>query len=452
MPREQDEGREQSDAILKLRRALATAKTTLGDKLEFALAICDVVERVSAGLGVEEVCNQVYESLRPLVPYDRMGLALVSEDGSRVTARWARSEVPQLEIQPGYEAPLEGSSLQTILDTGEPRVLNDLEAYARENPGSESTQRIVAEGMRSSLTCPLTIDGEPVGFVFFSSTQSGTYKNAHVDTFQAIAAQLSTVVEKSRLYEESLELNLLKNRLLGVVAHDVRGPLIGAAEYLRLLDAGAYGTLPMAAVRVLRRMYQSTEKMRGRIDDLLDASSIEAGELELFPVTVGLGDYLAERHRDLRLMAQAKSIDLWLDLESDLPDVRIDPVRIDQVLSNLVSNAVRYSFPGTAIELGARRIDDEVEVYVTDEGSGINSEELGALFSGLGSTSVMPTDSAQRTGIGLAIAHRVVTAHGGTIHANSIPGKGSTFVFTLPLAGDSVPAAEAGQELGIVEL
>lgn len=99
-------------------------------------------------------------------------------------------------------ASLAGSTLQTIIQTGRPRIINDLRTYLEAKPRSQSTQLIVREGMRSSLTCPLIAQGRPIGFLFFSSDQPGTYSDVHVEFFQEIAGQLAVILEKGRLYSE----------------------------------------------------------------------------------------------------------------------------------------------------------------------------------------------------------------------------------------------------------
>ena len=97
---------------------------------------------------------------------------------------------------------MEGSSLQRIVETGQPRILNDLEAYLTVHPGSASTALMIAEGIRSSLTCPLVGMGKPIGFLFFSSMKTGTYQNAHAEKFGQIALQISIIVQKARLYQD----------------------------------------------------------------------------------------------------------------------------------------------------------------------------------------------------------------------------------------------------------
>jgi len=136
-----------------------------------------------------------------------------------------------------------GSSLERVLATGEPRILDDLEAYLAAHPRSESTRLIVAEGVRSSLTCPLVANGKPVGFLFFSSRERGTYRRAHVELFMEIAGQLALIVEKSRLYELLLELDQVKNRFLGMAAHDLRNPIGVVRSYAELLQEDFLGTL-----------------------------------------------------------------------------------------------------------------------------------------------------------------------------------------------------------------
>jgi len=161
-------------------------------------------ERINGGVKLEEILDSLYEEMQEVIPFNRIGFALIDRERSAAVARWCRSDRPTL-LHLGYEAPLAGSTLARIIETLRPRIINDLEAYLLEKPSSESTRLILGEGMRSSLTCPLIVQGKPVGFIFFSSTDKGTYSNAHVAFFQQIAGQLATIVEKGRLYSELAE-------------------------------------------------------------------------------------------------------------------------------------------------------------------------------------------------------------------------------------------------------
>jgi signal transduction histidine kinase len=396
--------------------------------------LCSVTEQINSGLVLEEVCDHVYEQFRSILPYDRIGVSLLVNDDTIVRARWARTEAPAARIEAGYEARLEGSSLMRVFETGQPRILNDLAEYLREHPGSDSTRRIVEEGMLSSLTCPLVARGRRVGFMFFSSMRADTYGPEHVERFLPIAGQLSLIIEKGRLYEELLELSELKNRFLGVAAHDLRSPLGTLRGYIHLLRRGTHGEMPGGAQETLERMDRACKTMLRLIEDFLDASVIESGRLELARRSIDLAAYLRERHADNLALAQARDIDLRLDLEPGLPAVAIDPNRISQVINNLIGNALKFSGPQTAVTLGARTSGSTIRISVMDEGPGIPARETGQIFAGFGRTSVRPSGEDKSTGLGLAIAKRLVEAHGGTIDVSSKVGQGTTFVFSLPVS------------------
>jgi serine phosphatase RsbU (regulator of sigma subunit) len=183
---------------------------------EFA-RLLRITERISYGVTLDEILDFVYQEMQPVIPYNRIGFSLIDDaPRGQVTARWARSDRPVV-LAEGYHAPLEGSSLQQILSTGRPRIINDLEWYLERMPQSESTRKIVAEGMRSSLTCPLIIRGKPVGFLFFSSIERGTYSRVHTGFFRQVAGVLAGIVEQGRLYSELADRKVVierQNRLL----------------------------------------------------------------------------------------------------------------------------------------------------------------------------------------------------------------------------------------------
>jgi diguanylate cyclase (GGDEF)-like protein len=192
--------------LSELGRALRALADTLKAQAEQSAMLTEITQRVNEGLLIDEVLDHVYENFFSLIPYDRIGLALVEEDNAVVRAFWARSEAPDIKLPLGYSAGLAGSSLEGIIRTRQPRILNDLETYLEQHPASDSTRRIVDEGMRSSLTCPLVVKGQPVGFLFFSSMKKNAYRETHQELFLQIAGQLSTTLEKGRIYQELLDI------------------------------------------------------------------------------------------------------------------------------------------------------------------------------------------------------------------------------------------------------
>lgn len=426
----------EDDEIGRLGKELFELGQTLKKKFEEINILAKVTEEVNAGLSLEEVLNNVYESFRPVIPYNRIGFALLEEEGTIVRARWARSDAPELKIFPGYEAPLKGSSLQKIIETYQPRILNDLEAYLREHPESDSTRRIVEEGMRSSLTCPLIARGKPIGFMFFSSMKPNTYKDAHIELFLQIAGELAVIVEKGRLYQQLVELNELKNKFLGIAAHDLRNPITVIQGYSSLLLHGGIGEIPDEQRELIERIHKASQRMLNLVNDLLDISAIESGQLELNLQEIELEKFLKESYESNALLAKDKSIELKLECEPDLPKVVIDPNRIEQVINNLITNAIKYSHPQTRVTLRARALKDEVEISVEDQGLGIPESELSIIFTDFGRASVKPTAGEKSIGLGLAICKRIVEAHNGRIWVESKPGVGSKFTFTIPFRND----------------
>ena len=195
------------DSIGQLGVELNRLADALDRKFREATLLLEIAEEITSGVFLDDMLDRVYDSFRPVIPYNRIGCGLLYDENRMLSSYWARSDAPRILIKRGYSAPMADSSLQHILKTGRPRILNDLGAYLAGNPHSVSTRAIVEEGMRSSLTCPLSTQGKPVGFLFFSSTERNAYRDAHEEVFMRIAGQVAALIEKSRLYEQLYDLN-----------------------------------------------------------------------------------------------------------------------------------------------------------------------------------------------------------------------------------------------------
>ncbi|MBP8064855.1 MAG: GGDEF domain-containing protein [Aeromonadaceae bacterium] len=170
--------------------------------------IQEISAEISRGGLLNDVLDRTFDTLHKIIPYDRIGCALISDDQEKVTAHWTKTNYQeQTRIKKGYTSLLVGSSLEEILKTQQPRIINDLPQYLIAHPNSSATQLIVSEGIQSSLTCPLIADGKPIGFLFFSSKEKNTYMDAHQAIFTSIARQISVLVEKSRLYQQIYDIN-----------------------------------------------------------------------------------------------------------------------------------------------------------------------------------------------------------------------------------------------------
>jgi signal transduction histidine kinase len=228
-------------------------------------------------------------------------------------------------------------------------------------------------------------------------------------------------------------LSELKNKFLGIAAHDLRNPLSVIKGYVGLFTAGILGEVPEEQKEYYGLIDNACESMLQLINDLLDISAIESGKLDLEFQNIDPNLYLKENYSANSILAKAKSINLDLDIPDTLPQLRCDPNRVTQVINNLITNAIKFSYPETTITIHARVNDNDVEISVEDQGQGIPEAEIPKIFAEFGRSSVQSTAGEKSTGLGLAIVKRIVEAHNGRIWVESETGRGTTFFFNLPL-------------------
>lgn len=426
------------DALGCLERALVELAGQLQRRAEQADSLVRLIERVNAGLTPEEILDFVFDSFRSAIPYDRVSFALLDDDGRTLRVAWARSDNAGSEIPTGFSQDITRSSLQQILSTGQPRLLDDLETYLAEHPESEATRRLVQAGFRSSMACSLVARAKPIGFMFFSSSSRGTYTREHADTFKQIAGSLAWSLERARLYGQVVGLSEARNRLLGMAAHDLRCPLSTMKMSLPYLIDAIRPTEPNLRL-LAARLDGLCLGMLATIDELVDIASVESGTLQLSRHSVALEDFLSNCLELCSPLAKAKSMTVRLEVQPELPHVFIDSVRLTRAVSNLVSNAVKFSRRGAEVLLRVEFEGERFSISVCDQGQGIPPDEMPKLFKHFSRTNVQPTEGERSAGLGLAIVKRLVEAHGGSMSVSSEVGKGSCFTMLLPLGASGGP-------------
>ncbi len=238
--------------------------------------------------------------------------------------------------------------------------------------------------------------------------------------------------EMIRQNRELERLNTQKNELLGMAAHDLRNPLGVIMSYSVFLLSQTVGPLTGKQVRFLEQIKSSSQFMLRMVEDLLDVSHIEAGELRLERAEVDLQSQLVNNVALNAALAERKGIALELHAPVAPALIQADAAKVEQVLNNLISNAVKFSLPGTTVTVTLAASEGGYLTCVQDQGPGIPAQEFDRLFRPFSKTSVKTTGGEKSTGLGLAIVKKIVEGHGGKVWVESEPGQGSSFYFWLP--------------------
>lgn len=240
------------------------------------------------------------------------------------------------------------------------------------------------------------------------------------------------VLQYSSTIRKLVDLNQLKSKFLRIAAHDLRNPLVSIRGLGEILLNEAPGPLTPDQKEYLTVIHSASNRMLALVDDLLDISVIESGKLDMQLKKGSLEKVIAERIRIHKVFADEKRIALHWKY-SDLPEALFDPSKIAQVIDNLLGNAIKYSPFDSNIYTIVELNNGMVMVSVRDEGPGIPEEDRVRIFREFQKLRLEPTGGEKSTGLGLAIARKIVEAHRGRLQVESQLGRGSTFSFTLPL-------------------
>ncbi len=230
----------------------------------------------------------------------------------------------------------------------------------------------------------------------------------------------------------------MKDDFVLTVSHELRTPVTVVKGFAEMLTAQRKGLNPrqFEAAEVIAESAGQLQKM---INDLLDLARSDAGKLRIEPEPTPVRPLAQRIGRQMRPNFEGKDQSFTVSVEKDLPEIDADAGRIGQVLANLLTNANKYAPEGAQVKLSATKVGEEVEFAVSDNGPGLDEEQLDHVFDRFWRADSSESQSVGGTGLGLAIAKSLVELHGGAISANSSPGEGATFRFVLPIAKDGRP-------------
>jgi GAF domain-containing protein len=320
-------------------------------------------------------------------------------------------------------------------------------AGAYENPLREALLRA---GGGSVLTIPLLHEDRLLGGLTVSRRATGEFPADFVALLTGFAAQSAIALNNARLFRElqakSQELEIAsrhKSQFLANMSHELRTPLNAILGYGELMADGIYGQVPEPMRDVLGRVDASGRHLLGLINDVLDLSKIEAGQLALALAEYSMKEIVDVVIASVESLAAEKGLALAVDVPADLPTGHGDQRRLTQVLLNLVGNAIKFTEEG-GIGIQAMVTDGAFQVTVVDTGPGIAPADQERIFEEFQQADTSTTRPKGGTGLGLAIARRIMAMHGGRIWVESAVGEGSKFRFTLPVRVDQQVALGAG--------
>jgi PAS domain S-box-containing protein len=303
-------------------------------------------------------------------------------------------------------------------------------------------------GMSGVAVLPLSANEQFRGTLTLMSPRVHAFIPEESQFLPALAQQIGLALANASLFEatvrmnehlqEEIEVRRRTEKTLAdftaMVVHDLRSPLSNLVSIVESMRTELFGPLTEQQAKWLRKMETNCINLIDHISDFLDFSKIEAGHVELVKKPINLGSLIYENLIEHSIQADKRNIRLNMEVENDLPTVSIDARRLNQVLVNLLSNALKFTPEGGQVEVGARRANTtDVVVWVKDTGVGIPTQEVGEIFEAYRQLSSGKNSHHAGTGLGLAICKKIVEAHGGRIWVNSEENKGTIFSFSLPL-------------------
>jgi signal transduction histidine kinase len=290
---------------------------------------------------------------------------------------------------------------------------------------------------RSMLIMRIRVGDRVEGYLVLDSLRDeNAFAERDVLLLDNLKEHIRSAFLKAQMLADLQALNAKKNEFLGMAAHDLRSPLglVGAwaGMLMRSIQSGTWQ--PEKALRDLGRLVDVAEQMNRMVTELLDISAIESGKVQILPKPQDLQSLLEECEHLFGRLAADKGVTLTLQRTAGSACVLADRDRTIEVLSNLVSNAIKFTPAGGTVRVWCEAGPGEVVTHVEDTGPGLSDDDLKAVFRRFGRLSARPTAGEPSTGLGLAIVKKIVEMHGGHVWATCQKGKGARFSFSLPAA------------------
>jgi signal transduction histidine kinase len=415
----------------------------LAQSVEELRALGEVSQAVNSSLDTETVLSTIVAKAVQISDTDAGAIYVYDPDREEFQLRATHAmPVGLIDDIRRIRLRAENNMLGRAMMERRPIQLADLRDLAR----TPLQQAITRAGYLALIAVPLLRPDHVVGSLIVRRKQPGLLPQSTVDLLQTFASQSVIAIENARLFneiaEKSRQLELEsrhKSQFLANMSHELRTPLNAILGYTELILDKIYGDTPQKMRSVLERVQVNGRHLLGLINDVLDLSKIEAGELRLTLSDYSLEEVVRTVFTGVEALAAGKGLAFKTEIPPNLPRGHGDERRIAQVLLNLTGNAIKFTDAGE-VTINASAQDDSFTVAVRDTGPGIEECDQARIFGEFQQVDSSSTRAKGGSGLGLSIAKRIVEMHGGRIWVESTPGSGSTFSFSLPI----VVAHQAG--------
>jgi len=353
---------------------------------------------------------------------------LAEEDGRQGLRLLVHHGYPE-ELVETYQKtlwPLDRGIIGRVARRGRPELVSDVR--------SDPDYVAAAGGMVAQITVPIWREERIIGIIVLESARPGQFDQETLDFVVRLADHAAIAMENARLFAAVEAANQAKTEFISFVSHELKQPMTAIKGYTDLLVKGLAGDLTETQRSFLEVIRSNVNRMDTMVQELLDVSRIESGRLRLEIGQVALREAVEEAVRAIRQEIEAKRQTLEVEIAEPLPPVRADRNRVVQILTNLLSNAYKYTPEEGRIRVTVQPDEGVVVCSVSDTGIGITQEEQERLFTKFFRSQHPLVRSVPGTGLGLVITKSLVELQGGQIWVESEPEKGSTFTFTLPVA------------------
>jgi len=395
----------------------------------------DLTEEISAILDPDRLLNRVVDELRSRFDLYHVHVYLADDDRSELMMQAGSGEVGQQMLAEGHTIPWDEA--QSLVA----RAARTRKIVAISNTKKETgfLPNPLLPETRSEVAVPLVAGDEVLGVLDVQDSQVERFTASDLDIFSTLAGQIAIALQNADFVEtlnetaERLrEVDRLKSEFLASMSHELRTPLNSIIGYTEIMLMGIDQELSEETMEDVQAIYDSSQQLLAIINDVLDLARIEAGRLEMEMQRVEVADIVSAAQKSAEGLLVDDVVEFIVEAEEDLPTIWGDQRRIDQILNNLVSNAIKFTEEGH-VALRAYAEDHRVCLAVEDTGVGIAEEDIDRIFERFEQLNQTVTKQRQGTGLGLAITRELVQLHGGTLEVESELGKGSTFTVRLPV-------------------